>query len=139
MGNGMATLSAGRVLVVDDDRTLADTLVTCLNQNGFDADAVYTAPEAIERAVNSRPDSIVMDVFLNGIDGVDAAIAICETIPGSRILLISGNDEAYKRLEKGAVRGHHFDLLMKPIQPSCLFKRLRTKDNKCCDGSNWAA
>ena len=120
--------------------TLVDVLATCLNQNGFEAGAAYSAAEAIERAIKSRPDFIVMDVFLNGIDGVDAAIAICETIPASRILLISGHEDAYKQLEKGSIRGHHFDLLMKPIQPSCLFARLRIQDDKRCElGSNRAA
>ena len=127
----MASLTAiSRVLIVDDNRTLADILASSLNQNGFEAYAVYSAEQAIEQAIKSRPEFIVMDVIMDEIDGVDAAIAICETLPGIRILLISGHEGAGKRLEKGSLRGHHFDLMMKPIQPSWLVQRLRIQDCK---------
>ena len=114
-----------RVLVVDDDRNLADTLVSVLNRSGFDATAVYSGPDAIHRAVTFPPDCILMDVVMEGIDGVDAAIAIRETVPACGILLISGYEDAAQRLEKSSVRGHDFELLMKPIEPAWLLSRLR--------------
>lgn len=113
------------MLVVDDDKSLADSLVIVLNRSGFAATAAYSGPEAIHRAVTFPPDCILMDVFMEGIDGVDAAIAIRETIPACGILLISGCEEAAQRLEKSSVRGHDFELLMKPIEPAWLLSRLR--------------
>ena len=113
-----------RVLVVDDDRTLADSLVAVLNKNGFEASAAYSGRDAVQRAVTAPPDCIVIDVFMEGIDGVDAAIAIRETIPLCGILLISGYEDARDRLKKGARRGHDFELLMKPIHPAWLLQRL---------------
>lgn len=115
-----------RVLVVDDDRNLADTLVSILNRSGFSATAAYSGPEAIQRALMFPPDCILMDVFMEGIDGVGAAIAIRETVPACGILLISGCEDAARRLEKSRVRGHDFELQMKPIEPAWLLDRLRT-------------
>ena len=120
-----AVSATPRVLVVDDDRRLADTLAVLLNQQGFTTTVAYSGPEAIQSALTSPPDFIVMDIVMNGIDGVDAAIAICETLPQCRILLMSGAQDAVQRLEKGSIRGHHFDLLAKPFLPDSLLDKLR--------------
>jgi DNA-binding response OmpR family regulator len=122
MPSGSAT---PRVLVVDDDQRLADSLAVILNRNGFSTIAAYSGREAVEAALKSPPDFILMDVMMNGIDGVDAAIAICEIIPQTRILLMSGAEEAIQRLEKGSCRGHFFELMMKPLAPASLLDKLR--------------
>lgn len=118
------------VLVVDDDTTFADMLVSLLNSNGLSAKAVYSGREAIESALKCLPDFVLIDVIMDGIDGVDAAIAICETLPVPRVLLISGHPDAYKRLAKGTLRGHDFELLMKPVQFAWLLQRFRSQDGR---------
>lgn len=119
------------VLVVDDDSTFADALVSLLFAEGLTATAVYSGPEAIASALRSAPDFIVMDVVMDrdGIDGVDAAIAICETAPIPCILLMSGHPRAEERLAKASARGHVFELLAKPIQFAMLLQRLRDREN----------
>jgi CheY-like chemotaxis protein len=124
------------VLVVDDDKNLADSLVSILNKSGFVASAAYSGREAIQHAVMFPPDCILMDVFMEGIDGVDAAIAIRETIPLCGILLISGYEDARERLKKSTVRGHDFELLMKPIQPASLLRKLHSQHH--CGGGQAA-
>lgn len=119
-----------RVLVVDDDTAFADMLVSLLNSNGLSAKAAYSGREAIESALKSLPDFVLMDVIMDGIDGVDAAIAICETIPVPRVLLISGHPDAHKRLAKGILRGHDFELLMKPVQFARLLQKFHSHDSK---------
>lgn len=129
-----------RVLIVDDNRIFADTLVSALRSNGVDAKAAYSGSEGIESALESHPDLIVMDVIMDGIDGVDAAIAICETAPVPRILLTSGHENARRWLAKGSARGHDFELVMKPIQLAWLLQRLRGSDgNQHFRGTNQAA
>lgn len=113
------------VLVVDDDRRLADALAVVLNQHGFATSAVYSGAEAIQSAIKTPPDFIVMDVFMNDIDGVDSAIAISETLPHCRILLMSGSEDARRRMEKGLRRGHSFELLTKPVLADSLLDKLR--------------
>lgn len=119
-----------RVLIVDDDRNFADTLVSVLNSHGVEAEAAYNGAEAIERALTTLPDFILIDVVMEGIDGVDAAIAICETTPAPRVLLISGHPDAHRRLKKGSVRGHDFAFLVKPLQLTSLLQWLRSSDGR---------
>lgn len=121
----MSAGSAPRVLVVDDDQKLADALAVVLNQYGFDTRVAYSGPEAIQTALKSPPDFILMDIIMNGIDGVDAAIAICEILPACRILLMSGAADAIERLDKSSRRGHSFELLMKPVLTAVLVDKLR--------------
>src|SRR5262249_60148490 len=88
MKNGKPTKPV--VLVVDDERVIADTLATILNQNGFEASAVYTGTDAVERAVASRPDLVISDVIMPDMNGIEAAIKIRQVLPGCKILLFSG-------------------------------------------------
>lgn len=122
MPSGSAT---PRVLIVDDDQRLADALALVLNQHGFSTTAAYSGTQAIQAALKSPPNFIVMDVMMNGIDGVDAAIAICETLPQCQILLMSGAEDALQRLKKGSRRGHNFELLTKPVLTDSLLDKLR--------------
>jgi DNA-binding response OmpR family regulator len=115
-----------RVLVVDDDKRLANALCVVLNQHGFDTSVAYSGAKAIETALISRPDFILMDVMMKKIDGVDAAIAICELLPRCRILLMSGAEDAIQKLEKGAKRGHQFELMMKPVLAASLLEKLQS-------------
>lgn len=114
-----------QVLVVDDDRKLADALSVVLNQHGYSARAAYGGADAIQKALKTPPDFILMDVMMSGIDGVDSAIAISETLPNCRILLMSGAESARQRLEKGSRRGHTFELMMKPVLTDSLLEKLR--------------
>ena len=63
-----------KVLVVDDERVIADTLAIILNQHGFDALAVYTGTGAVEQARSIQPDLIISDVIMPDMDGIEAAI-----------------------------------------------------------------
>ena len=132
-------LPKARVLVVDDDKRLADSLALVLAQHGFSVSAAYGGSEAVESALKSRPDFIVMDVMMIGIDGVDAAIAICETLPRCRILLMSGAEDAVKRLDKGSRRGHRFELLMKPVLTASLLDKLQSLPPVYRDGRDRCA
>lgn len=116
-----------RVLVVDDDRKIAGTLAVILNRNGFDAKAVYSGRGAVKTALKFPPDFIIMDVVMDKIDGVDAAIAISEVLPNSRIMLVSGEAGELQRLAKAFIRGHRFEFLMKPIQTTLLLEWLRSE------------
>ena len=59
-----------RVLVVDDDRLVADTLTLIFERNGFAAKAVYSADEALRCAREFGPDLLLCDVTMPGRDGL---------------------------------------------------------------------
>jgi CheY-like chemotaxis protein len=79
--------SKPRVLVVDDERVIADTLSIILNQNGFDASAVYTGTAAVDKAKETKPELVISDVIMPDMNGIEAAIQIRQLLPGCKILL----------------------------------------------------
>jgi DNA-binding response OmpR family regulator len=112
-----------KVLVADDERLIVDTLAIILNQTGFEATAVYSGEEAIQTAKTLRPDVLISDVVMFGLNGIDAAIAIRKMLPTCKILLLSGQNSTAVLLEE-ASRDHDFEILVKPMPPSALLARL---------------
>ena len=114
-----------RILVVDDEALIADTIVQILNRNGFIAEAAYSGAQAIELAKKYCPELVLSDVMMPNVDGVEAAIAIRELCPETRIVLFSGQAATVEILARARERGHNFELLPKPIHPTQLIKHLR--------------
>jgi CheY-like chemotaxis protein len=114
-----------KVLVVDDERVIADTLAIILNKAGFDASAVYTGTGAVERARSDRPDLIISDVIMPDMNGIEAAINIRAFLPGCKILLFSGQAATADLLESARAKGHDFEILAKPVHPQDLLAKLR--------------
>ena len=112
------------VLVVDDEHTIADTLVIILTQAGFDAVAAYSGREAVRRASQLRPDLIITDVVMPDMNGIDASIAIRSFLPQCKILLFSGQANTANLLQRSRSSGHSFELLAKPIPPADLIAKL---------------
>ena len=112
------------VLVVDDERVIADTLAIILNKAGFDASAVYTGTGAVERARSDRPDLIISDVIMPDMNGIEAAINIRAFLPGCKILLFSGQAATADLLESARAKGHDFEILAKPVHPQDLLAML---------------
>ena len=115
-----------KVLVVDDERVIADTLAIILNQHGFDAAAVYTGTAAVERAKNVRPDLIISDVIMPDMNGIETAINIRQFLPSCKILLFSGQAATADLLESARAQGHEFEILAKPVHPQDLLAKLRS-------------
>ena len=121
----MATLqSSRRVLILDDEQVIANTLAMILNRNGFEAQAVYNAVDAIEAARQIAPDVLISDVFMEGITGIEAAIRISELVPHCKIILFSGQASTADLLQRAEACGHSFELLVKPVHPRALLERL---------------
>lgn len=115
-----------KVLVVDDERVIADTLAMILNQSGFEAQPVYSGERAVELAGQWQPQMLISDVILPDLNGIDAAIRIRAVLPGVKILLFSGQAATADLLEKARARGYEFEILTKPIHPQDLLARLRS-------------
>lgn len=114
-----------RILVVDDEQLIADTIVQILNRNGFIAEAAYSGEQAIECAKRTCPELILSDVLMPNIDGVEAAIQISQHCPDTRIVLFSGQAATLEILSRARERGYNFELLPKPIHPTQLIHHLR--------------
>ena len=113
-----------RVLVVDDEHVIADTLCVILNQAGFNASAVYSGIEAVEFARNAKLDLIISDVAMPIMNGIEAMILVREFLPACKILLFSGHAATINLMTCASAQGHEFELISKPINPKDLLARL---------------
>ena len=118
--------SKSKILVVDDERVIADTLAMILSQSGFDARAVYSGEGALELASTFEPDMLISDVIMADLNGIDAAIRIRTLLPKIKILLFSGQAATADLLEKARAQGYEFEILAKPVHPQDLLTRLRS-------------
>ena len=114
-----------KVLVVDDERVIADTLAIILNQSGFEASAVYSGTDAVEQARAQRPELVISDVIMDDMNGIEAAINIRQFLPDCKILLFSGQAATADLLENARAQGHEFEILAKPVHPQDLLAKLR--------------
>jgi CheY-like chemotaxis protein len=114
-----------KVMIVDDERVIADSLAMILNRAGFDAHAVYSGEKALELASTLEPDMLICDVIMGDLNGIDAAIRIRALLPAIKILLFSGQAATADLLEKARMQGHEFEILAKPVHPQDLLNRLR--------------
>jgi DNA-binding NtrC family response regulator len=111
------TAESGRrtVLVIDDDRVLADTLAEILRLHGFKPVALYSGEEAIELAERLRPDVVLSDIHMSRLDGIETAKRIRKLHPQCRVILFTAHavSEAMRQL----IHGLEFELLQRPLRP----------------------
>jgi DNA-binding response OmpR family regulator len=112
------------IFVVDDEKIIADSLSAILNKNGFDASPFYDAETALSACEIAKPECIISDVAMTGMNGIDLAIQIRERFPACTILLFSGQAATSDLLATARSRGHDFELLLKPVHPNDLLARL---------------
>jgi DNA-binding NtrC family response regulator len=110
------------VLVIDDDRVLADTLSDILRKHGFKPVALYSGEEALELAGRFRPDVMLSDIRMSRLDGIEAAKRIRALHPDCRIILFTAHTvtPAITQL----IHGLGFELLRRPLHPERVLSAL---------------
>ena len=116
-----------KILIVDDQRLIADTLCEILSGAGFQVMAAYDGWEALDAAARFRPDYLLSDVLMPKMNGVDLAIAIRKTYPAAQIFLFSGQAGISEILLEGRKQGYEFELIAKPIHPGKLIERIKQR------------
>ncbi len=116
-----------RVLVVDDEALIADTLAAILNDQGFEAVAAYNGEEALQTARSFQPDTVLTDVLMPKMSGVELGVKLRGELPETRILLFSGQAATSELMRKAQADGHDFELFPKPIHPEELIAKLRVR------------
>lgn len=112
-----------RVLVVDDERLVADTLALVFKKSGFDARAAYSADSAIEYAREFQPNLLVCDITMPGNDGHVLVDLITKELPACRIMVLTGFYSNLKSVHEQASRlPRPMGILTKPCQPADLLR-----------------
>ncbi len=115
-----------RVLVVDDDRLVADTLCLIYRANGYDSEARYSARDGFERAKSFEPNLMLCDVTMPEESGLELADRMQEILPGTRVLLLTAyasNADSVHAHAHSARRP--LKLLNKPCRPDDLLRESR--------------
>ncbi|MES5819929.1 response regulator transcription factor [Streptomyces sp. RG80] len=115
--------AAGRVLVVDDDPTVAEIVAGYLDRAGYLVDRADDGPTALTRAAAHWPDLVVLDLMLPGMDGLEVCRRMRDQGPVPVIMLTARGDEDDRilGLEVGAD-----DYVTKPFSPRELVLRVES-------------
>ncbi len=114
-----------RILVVDDEECIAESLVLILRNFGYEATGRNDGQSALEECEIQAPDLVISDVMMPELNGIELAIQIEERCQACRILLISGMGSSIALLEEASQKGHCFEIMSKPIHPSDLLARIK--------------
>ncbi|PPG93195.1 DNA-binding response regulator [Rathayibacter sp. AY1F3] len=115
---------SARILVVDDDAALAEMIGIVLRADGYDVSFCADGSGAIEAFRRARPDLVLLDLMLPGIDGIEVCRAIRAESGVPVIMLTAKSDtsDVVQGLESGAD-----DYMVKPFDPKELVARIRTR------------
>jgi two-component system response regulator MprA len=116
-------MAAGRVLLVDDDRALREAVGRALRLDGFEVTLAADGPEALELALQSPPDIVVLDVAMPSMSGVEVCRRMRSRDAQSSILMLTAKDEIRDRVQ-GLDAGAD-DYLVKPFALDELLARVR--------------
>jgi signal transduction histidine kinase len=109
-----------RVLIVDDNVDSAESLAMLLRLGGHEIETAYDGLQAVEAAERMKPDLVLLDIGLPGIDGYDAAARIRQGSGGSEVVLVAitgwGQDEDRRRSREAGFDAH----LTKPVDMAAL-------------------
>lgn len=111
-----------KVLVVDDEETMVRSLSNLLAREGYEVAVARDGPQALEAAKTQRPDLVLLDVMLPGVDGMEVCrqIRTWSTVP---IIMLTAKTEEVDKvvgLEVGAD-----DYVTKPFSPRELVARVK--------------
>jgi PAS domain S-box-containing protein len=109
----VAAADERRVLVVDDDQDLAESLVELLRLRGYAARAAGSIAEALRVAADMRPDVVLVDLRLGQANGIDLIAALRQRDPDALCVIITAyadTETAIDALQRGA-----YDYLRKPL------------------------
>ena len=109
-----------KILIVDDERRLCESLKSFLNLQGYDIETCYNGFDAMSLVSEQRFDIVLLDLFIQDIDGYQVLDHINRTSPDTPVIMMTGMatlDSALKALRKGV-----YDYLRKPFEHEALLK-----------------
>jgi two-component system, NtrC family, nitrogen regulation response regulator NtrX len=117
-----------RILVIDDERSIRNTLKEILEYEKFEVDVAEDGFEGLEKIENSHFDVVLCDIKMPKMDGIEVLSKIQEKDPDATVVMISGHgsiDTAVEAIKKGA-----FDFISKPLDLNRLLITIRNATDK---------
>ncbi len=115
--------SRGSILVVDDEPTIAEVLARYLERAGYEPRVAGDGMQAIEMVATQRPDLVVLDIMLPGLDGLEVMRRIRESDPDRvAVILLTAKGEESDRVI--GLRLGADDYVVKPFSPAELVARV---------------
>lgn len=118
---------SNRIIVIDDEPAIADSLAAIFQLSGYEVEAYYDGQSALQACTAKAPDLLVSDVTMPGLTGLDLAILVRELWPSCKVLLFSGLSSSFDLVERANRQGHDFEILEKPIAPLLLLEKVATE------------
>jgi len=112
------------ILLVEDDEKLSALIAKYLQKNDLHVETEFRGDTAVQRIIDSKPDLVLLDVMLPGLDGFEVCKQVRSAYKGS-ILMLTAKDEDIDQivgLEIGAD-----DYIIKPVEPRLLLARIRAQ------------
>jgi len=110
------------ILIIEDELTLAKNIATYLKRGGYDACVASTGEDGLAQIETLRPEAVLLDYALPGINGLDVLKRIKEIDPRIPVILMTGHGSELVAVE--AMKAGAFDYLIKPVVLSELKLRL---------------
>jgi two-component system, NtrC family, nitrogen regulation response regulator NtrX len=117
-----------RILVIDDERSIRNTLKDILEYEKYQVDLAENGPTGLEKIKNGEYDVVLCDIKMPGMDGLEVLEKLAEQEYDSPVVMISGHgniDTAVEAIKKGA-----FDFIEKPLDLNRLLITIRNAMDK---------
>ncbi|HPC28393.1 MAG TPA: response regulator [Candidatus Methanomethylicus sp.] len=116
------------ILIIDDDKDVADALGVILERQGYRTKIVHNGQDAIDASKKSNYNVALIDIMLPDISGIDLLKRLNEGVPRIRKIIVTGHatlENAVKAVNMGADA-----YLMKPVSPNVLLRTIKQQLKK---------
>lgn len=111
------------ILVIDDEKNLADLYKMILESEGFTVHVAYDGYEGIQKAKQIRPGLIISDMNMPNITGRELQLRLNQLDIPARFIMITGEQD--RKLEKAVLKSSASDFFLKPIAPETLITQVK--------------
>jgi two-component system, chemotaxis family, chemotaxis protein CheY len=116
---------AAKILIVEDNSRLAETMALCLNEAGYETSLAGTSAQGISKALTGRPDLILTDLNLPDMNAIRAITILKNNSLTSGIPIVVITAENGRQWKGKALKAGAAEYLLKPISPSNLLQVVR--------------
>jgi DNA-binding NtrC family response regulator len=116
-----------RILIVDDEIVIANSLAKIFSNSGYESKSAYSVDGAIRAVSEWTPHLAIIDIRLKEVNGVDFAVQLREKFPSCEVALFTALSDLTSLLEKAREAGHTFEVIAKPIPPKDILEIVARK------------